>query len=152
MEKKTTAEKKVTSTQDYNKRRGPSHGTGNWTRRNDDNGAMTSRLDLSIEEISGETISEETTGTTKIFGTMSTERDHRTCQTRTNLEIGKVTMTIHDRLQHRNKNPLSRNSAINPDQIRLTFQCLTGLESETRATIYPTTRNSQLPPTVTNQK
>ena len=35
-----TAEKKVTFTQDYNKKRGASHGSGNWTRRNDDNGAM----------------------------------------------------------------------------------------------------------------
>ena len=38
----STAEKKVTFTQDYNKRRGPSHGSGNWTRWNDDNGAMIS--------------------------------------------------------------------------------------------------------------
>ena len=60
-------------------------------------------------------------------------------------------MTIHDRLQHRNKNPLPQICAINPDQIRLTLQCLTGLENETRATIYPTTRISQLPPTVTHQ-
>ena len=35
-----TAEKKVTFTQDYNKKRGASHGSGNWNRRNDDNGAM----------------------------------------------------------------------------------------------------------------
>ena len=37
-----TAEKKVTFTQDYNKRRGPSHGSGNWAGRNDNNGAMMS--------------------------------------------------------------------------------------------------------------
>ena len=37
-----TAEKKVTFTQDYNKRRGPSHGSGNWNSRNDGNGAMMS--------------------------------------------------------------------------------------------------------------
>ena len=37
-----TAEKKVTFAQDYNKKRGPSHGSGNWTGRNDDNGAMMS--------------------------------------------------------------------------------------------------------------
>ena len=36
------AEKKVTFTQDYNKRRGPSHRYGNWTGRNDNNGAMMS--------------------------------------------------------------------------------------------------------------
>ena len=34
--------KKVTFTQDYNKRRGPSQASGNWTSRNDDNGAMIS--------------------------------------------------------------------------------------------------------------
>ena len=34
--------KKVTFTRNYNKRRRPSHGSGNWTRRNDDKGAMTS--------------------------------------------------------------------------------------------------------------
>ena len=88
---------------------------------------------------------------TTIFGTMSTERDHRTSQTRTNLEIGEVTMTIQDRLQRRDKSRLSPISAINPDQIRLFFLCLTGLEIETRPTIYPSTRNSQLPTTVTNQ-
>ena len=88
---------------------------------------------------------------TTIFGAMSTERDHRTSQTRTILEIGEVTMTIHDRLQRRDKNHPSRISAFNPDQIRLTLQCLTGLEIETRATIYPTTGNSQLPKTVTDQ-
>ena len=33
---------KVTFTQDYNKRRGPSHGSGNWTSRNDDNRPMMS--------------------------------------------------------------------------------------------------------------
>ena len=40
LQNEARAEKKVTCTQDYNKRRGPSHGSGNWTRRNDDNGAM----------------------------------------------------------------------------------------------------------------
>ena len=37
-----TAEKKVTFTQDYNKRRGPSHGSGNWASRRDINGTMMS--------------------------------------------------------------------------------------------------------------
>ena len=32
LQKEATAGKKVTFTQDYNKRRGPSHGPGNWTR------------------------------------------------------------------------------------------------------------------------
>ena len=42
LQNETTAEKKVTFSQDYNKKRGPSHGSGNWTRRNDDNGSMMS--------------------------------------------------------------------------------------------------------------
>ena len=40
LQNEATAEKKVTFIQDYNNRRGPSQGSGNWTRRNDDNGAM----------------------------------------------------------------------------------------------------------------
>ena len=42
LQNEATTEKKFTFTQDYNKRRGPSHGSGNWTKRNDDNGAMMS--------------------------------------------------------------------------------------------------------------
>ena len=42
LQNEATAEKRVTFTQDYNKRRGPSHGSGNWTGRNDGNGTMMS--------------------------------------------------------------------------------------------------------------
>ena len=42
LQNEATAEEKVTFTHDYNKRRGPSHGSGNRTGRNDDNGAMMS--------------------------------------------------------------------------------------------------------------
>ena len=42
LQNESTAEKKVTFTQDYNKRRGPSHGSGNWAGRNDHNGALMS--------------------------------------------------------------------------------------------------------------
>ena len=42
MQNQVTAEKKVTFNQDYNKRRGASDGSGNWTERNDNNGAMMS--------------------------------------------------------------------------------------------------------------
>ena len=42
LQNEATAEKEVTFTQDYNKRRGLSHGSGNWTGRHDDNGAMMS--------------------------------------------------------------------------------------------------------------
>ena len=38
LQNEAAAEKKVTFTQDYIKRRGPSHGSGNRTRRNDDKG------------------------------------------------------------------------------------------------------------------
>ena len=40
LQNEATAEKKVTFTQDYNKRRGPSHGSGNRAGRNDNNGTM----------------------------------------------------------------------------------------------------------------
>ena len=42
LQNEATAEKKVTFTQDNNKQRGPSHGSGDMTRRNNDNGAMMS--------------------------------------------------------------------------------------------------------------
>ena len=42
MQNEATAEKKVTFTQDYNKRRGPSHGSGNWADRRDGNGTTMS--------------------------------------------------------------------------------------------------------------
>ena len=42
LQNEATAEKKVTFTQDYNKKRGPSHGSGNWTSRSDDNRPMMS--------------------------------------------------------------------------------------------------------------
>ena len=73
----------------------------------------------------------------------TTEQTHHTSQTKTNLGIGEVTMTIHDRLQRRDKNPPSRISAINPNQIRLILQYLTDLGIETRVTIYLTKRNFQ---------
>ena len=81
----------------------------------------------------------------------TTEQTHHTSQTKTTPVIGEVTMTIHDRLQRRDKNPLSRSSAINPDQIRLILQHLTDSGIETRATIYPTKRNFQLLTTVISQ-
>ena len=42
LQNQATAEKKVTFTPDYNKRRGPSHGSGNWSGRNDGNGSRMS--------------------------------------------------------------------------------------------------------------
>ena len=42
LQNEATAEKKVTFNQDYNKRRGPSHGSGNWANRRDSNATMMS--------------------------------------------------------------------------------------------------------------
>ena len=42
LQNEATAEKKVTFTQEYKKKRGPSAGSGNWAGRNDNNGAMMS--------------------------------------------------------------------------------------------------------------
>ena len=42
LQNEATAEKKVTFAQDFNKRRGPSHGSGNWTGRDDGNGSTMS--------------------------------------------------------------------------------------------------------------
>ena len=42
LQNEATAEKKVTFTQDYKKRRGPSHGSGKWTEPNDNNWTMMS--------------------------------------------------------------------------------------------------------------
>ena len=86
-----------------------------------------------------------------MIGTVITERDRNTSRIEINVGIGEVTITNHDHLQRHDKIHPSRIFADNPDQIRLNLQCLTGLEIETRVTIYLTTRSSQLPPTVTNQ-
>ena len=157
LQNEAIAEKKVTFTQDYNKRRGRSHGSGSWSSRNDGNGAMMStprsfargksrpssqnpnnsdKLDLP---------SEETTRKTTIIDTMTTERDHHTSQTKTNPEIGELIKTIRDCLQCHDKNHPSQISAINPDQVRLILQYSTDLGIEIRVTIYLTTRNCQLP-------
>ena len=82
---------------------------------------------------------------------MTTERDHHNSQTKTNPGIGEVIITIRDRLQGHDKIHPSRILANNPDQILLIPQYLTDLESETRATIHLTKRNSQLPTMATNQ-
>ena len=80
-----------------------------------------------------------------------TEQPHHTSRTKTTPGIGEVTMTIHDRLQRRDKIPLLRISATNHDQIRLILQYLTDLGIETRVTIYPMKRNFQLLTTVISQ-
>ena len=42
LQNEATAQEKGTFTQDYNKRRGPSHGSGNWAGQTDSNGTMMS--------------------------------------------------------------------------------------------------------------
>ena len=163
LQNEATAEKKVTFTQDYNKKRGPSHRSGNWTRRNDDNGAMMptprsfTRANVRLSNPNSNNFrqkdlsSEETTQIIILIDTITTEQDHRTSQTKTNPGIGEVLITTRDRLQCHDKIHPSRIFADNPDQIRLIPQYLTGLEIETRATIYLTTRNSQLSTMAINQ-
>ena len=94
---------------------------------------------------------EGTTRAITIIGMTITEQPHHTSRAKTTPGIGEVTMTIRDRLQRRDKIPLLRISATNHDQLRLILQYLTDLGIETRATIYPMKRNSQLLTTVISQ-
>ena len=161
--KKLQYEKNVTFTQDYNKRRGPSHGAGNWTSRNDDNKTLMSTPELTSEEnfhqivkikttsVGIDPLSERTIRVTTMIDTMISKQDHHTSQTKTNPENGEVIITIHENLQRHEKIHPSLISADNLDQTHLKLQCLIGLEIGTRGTIYPTTRNFQLPTTVTSQ-
>ena len=92
LQNEATAEKKITFTHDYNKWRGPSHRSGNWTRQNDDNGAMMSTPRSFTGGNFGQVIrfladsdktdlsSEETTRVTTIIGSATAERDHQPYQ------------------------------------------------------------------------
>ena len=117
LENEATAGKKVTSTHDYNKRRGPSHGSGSWARRNDDNRTMMSTSDVLLEEISSQKIrtlttsdkidlsNEDTTRITRIIGILNTQQNHHTSRTKINLGVGEVTITIPRCLQRHDKIP-----------------------------------------------
>ena len=143
LQNEATAEKKVTFTPDYNKRRGHSHGSGNWTRRNDDNGAMTS-TPRSFTRGNFRRGNQNSNNFRQIRpferGDYPNNNDNRYNEYRANSPYqsdqyqsrnwGK-TITIHDRLQSHDKIPLSQISVGNLDQNRLTLQCLTGLEIET---------------------
>ena len=76
---------------------------------------------------------------------MTTERDHHTSQTKTNLGIREVTITIPDRLQRHDKIHPSRTSVDNLDRIHLIIQCLIFSETKIRAKIYLTKRSSRAP-------
>ena len=95
--------------------------------------------------------SEETTQVIIMINTVTTEQDHHTSQTMNNPGNGEILITTRDRLQCQDKIHTVRILADNPDQIRLIPQFLTGLQIETRATKYVTTRNSQLPTMAINQ-
>ena len=95
--------------------------------------------------------SDETTRITTISDTMTRERDHNISRISINIGVGEVTITIHDHLQRHDEIHPSRIFGDNPDQIHLILQFLTGLEIEIRATINPSTRNSQLPTMVISQ-
>ena len=95
--------------------------------------------------------SERTFPITTMIDTMITKQGHHTRQTKTNPGIREVTITFYDRLQRHDKTHPSLIFADNPYQIHLILQYLTGLEIETRATIYPATRSFQLPTLVTSQ-
>ena len=155
LQKEPRAQKKVMFTQDYKKRRGPSHGYGKQTSRNDDNRSMMSTPQPYTRVTSGQIVrllttsdninllQEGTSRKTSITDTMITTHDQLPSQNKINPGIGKRTITIHDCLQRRDKTPPSRIPADNPDQIQLILQCLTDLETKTRASIYTTTRNYQ---------
>ena len=163
LQNEATAEKKVTFTQDYNMKRGPSHGFGNWTRRNDDNGAMMwtprsfTRGNFRLSNQNSNNFRQNRPFERRGYPTNNNNQynDHRANSSYRSKpgpiqELGSNNNYSRSPSTSR-QDPLPRISATNPDQIRLTLQCLTGLEMETWATIYPTTRNFQLPTTVTNQ-
>ena len=155
--------KKVTITQDYNKRRGPTHGSGNWTSRNDDNRAMMSTPQSLIRGNSRPSNQDS-----------NNSRQNRPFERRLYANNNNSRYNDYrarseyqsDQDQNRNwgsNNNCSRSPSTlrqdssftdfrsNPDKFQVTHQCFTGLEAETRATIYPTTRNSPLPTLVTSQ-
>ena len=177
LQNEATAGKKVTFIQDYKKRRGPSHGCGNWTSPNDDDHSRRSlahakqwmmelwfqprnlttqknfdraiRIITTLVEI--DVLSEGTTRITTAADTMTTELDHHIRQTEVNRGIGAVTKTINDRLQLQNKTSPSWISAKNSDRINLILQCLPVLDTKIRPKIYLTRRSSRPPITVISQ-
>ena len=163
LKNEATAEKKVTFTQDYNKRRGTSHRSGSWTRRIDDCRAMIS-TPRSFTRAIFRPINQNSN---KIRQNRRFERrDYRNNNNNRSNDYRANSPYQSDQDQ-------SRNWGSNNNYLRLpstsqqdssftyfrrqprsnspTHQCLIGLESKTRATIYPTTKNSQLSTMVTSQ-
>ena len=159
LQNEATAEKKVTFTQDYNKKPGPSVVLGTGL-----DGTMMMRLwyqphDHLLEEIFGQVIRilttsdkidilrKEITRITTMIDTMTTVRDHNISRTKVNLGIGEVTITIHGRLQRHDKIHPSRISVDNPDRIHLIIRCLIVSETKIRTKIHLTKKSSR-PPTM----
>ena len=155
LQNEATTEKKVTFTQDYNKKRGPSHGSVKWTSRNDGNWALTStprsftrgnfrpsnqnpnnfRQNRLFER------GDYTNNNNDRYNDYRARSPYQSNQDQSR-NWGKI-MTIRDCLQRHDKIRLLRILVDNPDQIRLCLQCLTGLGIGTRAAINPTKKNSQ---------
>ena len=158
-----TAEKKVTFTQDYNKRRGPSHGSGNWTGGNDNNGTMMS----TPRSFTGGNFRPNNQNSNNFQQHRSSERRDYTdnnndryndYRARSPYQSNQDKSTNWGNNNNFSRSPsMSRQDSsltifvINPDQIRPILQYSTVLGIRTRVTIYLTKRNFQLLTTVTSQ-
>ena len=162
LQNEATAQRKVTFTQDYNKRRGSSHRPGNWTSRTDGNGAMMStprsftRANFrpknqnpnNFRQIGPFERGDYTNNNNDRYNGYRPRSPYQSNQA--NPGIREVKVTIRDRLQRHDKIHLLRILVDNPDQIHLTLQCLTSLGIETRVRMNPTEKKSQLLTTVTS--
>ena len=163
LQNEATAEKKVTFTHDYNKGCGPSRGSGNWTKRTDSTGAMIStprsftrgnsrpstqdcnnfRQNRPFQQRDYSNNTNDRYNDSRARSQYQSDQDQSKNWGSDNF--------FPDCLQRYNNIHPSRIIADNRDQIRLIPQCFTGLGIETQVTIYPTTRNSRLPTTVSSQ-
>ena len=163
LQNEATAEKKVRFTQDYNNRRGPSHGSGNWASRRDSNGTMMS----TPRSFTGRNFRPSNQNPNNFRQNRSSERRDYTDNNNDRYNDYRARSPYQSNQdQSRNwgsNNNYSRSPSMSrqdssftdsrnqPDQIRLILQYATDLGIRTRVTIYPTKRNSQLLTTVTSQ-
>ena len=162
LQNEATAEKKVTFTYDNNKRHGPSHGSGSWTRRNDDNRIMMSTL----HSFTRGNFQPKRQNSNNFRQNRPNERlpEYNNSSRYKKYRANSPNQSDQDQSRSWGSNhnyslspPASRqdssftNFRRQPNQFRLTLQCFTGLGVETRATIYLMTRSSQPPKTVTSQ-
>ena len=163
LQNEARAEKKVTFTQDYNKRRGLSHGSWSWTRRFDNYRAMMS----TPRSFTRGNFRPNNQNCNNFRNNRAFERRNYPNNNNNRSNDYRANSPYHsDRDQSRNlgsNNNYSRSLSTSqqdssftdfcrqPRSSSPTHQCFIGSESETRATIYPMTRNSQLPTMVTSQ-